>query len=210
MRSEIPIIQCPLDCLACFSEVFSGQYDHPALRKVLQQDAIYSPRILDIGANVGAFAIWAKDQWPHSVVSCYEPQESLFQPLSNNLSHLIGCEIFPVAIASAKVLPFYSGNTTRLCGSMMKMPRASFSNFEVPCLDARLLNASDIVKLDCEGSEGYICENLQFTPAYIAIEYHSEELRMRCEKALDGKMQMVECTQTAPGLGMIKFIRIRK
>jgi hypothetical protein len=34
-------------------------------------------RILDIGAGVGAFAIWAWSQWSRAWVDCYEPDPDL-------------------------------------------------------------------------------------------------------------------------------------
>ena len=34
--------------------------------------------ILDVGANVGSFALWATARWPGSVVTSYEPHPGTF------------------------------------------------------------------------------------------------------------------------------------
>lgn len=33
-------------------------------------------RILDLGANVGEFAVWARLRWPYAWVTCYEPDDA--------------------------------------------------------------------------------------------------------------------------------------
>jgi tRNA1(Val) A37 N6-methylase TrmN6 len=42
--------------------------------------------IVDIGANVGAFSIWASLRWPDSVVHGYEPHPQTFEILRRNLA----------------------------------------------------------------------------------------------------------------------------
>ena len=51
---------------------------------------IPSPVILDIGANIGAFALWAIGRWPGCRLHCYEPLPANFDMLRQNLAHLEG------------------------------------------------------------------------------------------------------------------------
>ena len=89
------------------------------------------------------------------------------------------------------------------------MPRAKVAGETVECCDPLLLDKADIVKIDCEGSEADIVENLQFTPAYMAIEYHSSDLLRRVMSAII-KLRM-ECVERSPEshLGIAKFVRVK-
>jgi len=48
-------------------DVLEGCYDIPFEHP--------HPVILDIGANIGAFAKWARGRWPNALIHCYEPEE---------------------------------------------------------------------------------------------------------------------------------------
>jgi len=43
--------------------------------------------VLDIGANVGAFARWAAKRWPTATVHCYEPQPMNYALLKMTVKH---------------------------------------------------------------------------------------------------------------------------
>jgi len=47
-------------------KVLAGEYAAPV-------DFQNPPRVLDIGANVGAFTLWANQTWPGAAVIGYEP-----------------------------------------------------------------------------------------------------------------------------------------
>lgn len=205
--NEIPVISCPLDCLPSFSEV--REYDSPHIDRVLREDAIYSPRILDIGANVGAFSVWAASRWPRSIIRCFEPNPSTFQYLIRNVGEKqVECVNSAVTIHDEGIL--WVGNDTALCSAMNKWERANQSSVEVNTAHPKLLPLADIVKIDCEGGEADILENLTFIPAFLALEWHSDDLRVRCENALRGKMSLVESKVSGPNYGLMKFVRVRK
>lgn len=204
MSAEIPIIQCPIDCIASFGEVFNGQYDHPGVDEVLRLNAVYKPWVLDIGSNVGAFTIWAKDRWPKAQIVSYEPQPEIFEFLNSNVRH-IDTRPIKVAIGNPSQGNVLAAGRNRLCSGLSNK---SEDGIKVQILPPEQLPPANIVKLDCEGSEAYILEHLKFVPEYLVLEYHSEELRLRCENAMAGKMTLVESTVTQPGLGMLKFLRL--
>ena len=57
-------------------------------------------RVLDIGANVGAFAIWARQQWPGCELDCYEPHPENAKLLRRNVHHLgDGVRVHEVAVS---------------------------------------------------------------------------------------------------------------
>lgn len=203
-----PIISCPLDCLPAFAEVM--EYDHPMIDKVLQQDAIYSPEILDIGANVGAFAVWASMRWPKNrIINSYEPNPKVFHFLEENtLAFNVNCHRKAVTPSDNSVMWF--GDDSNLCSSLTKWNRASLESVRVETVSPKAFDGSDIVKIDCEGGEADILENITFTPAYLVVEWHSDELRIRCENALRGKMTLIESKVSGDGFGLLKFIRVRK
>jgi hypothetical protein len=56
-------------------EVFSGEYGGYAGEDL---------RILAIGANMGAFSLWAAHRWPRSTIDAYEPNPGTFRLLEAN------------------------------------------------------------------------------------------------------------------------------
>jgi len=84
---------CPMDCLAGVGEVWSGQYALPAGSRVTG-----TPVILDIGANCGAFTLWAKLHWPGAPITAYEPQPDIFNYLAANVGSLPGVAIHCAAV----------------------------------------------------------------------------------------------------------------
>lgn len=215
MTDQQPIIQFPLDCIAGIAEVWNGQYGHPWAVERLRQEAVYSPRILDIGANCGAFALWAKREWPHSHIVCYEPQHEIANFCAANTKDAGHIHVFNMAVAKGQYIKLHRGNGTRLQTTCYPQPNTMVASEEVECVDPRLLDESDVVKIDCEGGEADIVENISFTPHYLVLEYHSHELKERCWNALKGRMELLP-NRTAPWedlnppVGMMKFLRIRK
>src|SRR5678816_1726198 len=71
-------IQCPPDFQVHAQKVFRGEYNVSYDRP--------NPVILDVGANIGTFAIWASYRWPGSTIHCYEPMPDNFAMLKNNVA----------------------------------------------------------------------------------------------------------------------------
>ena len=57
------------------ARVFEGEYE------VTMSPELVKPRILDIGANLGAFAIWASKRWPGASFICFEPHPTTYKLL---------------------------------------------------------------------------------------------------------------------------------
>src|SRR5260370_7862338 len=128
-----------------------------------------SPRlILDIGANIGAFALRAHNQWPNAWILCYEPMPPNLDQLKKNISPDYGI-VFPYAICGT------SGGREIYIGDMfvtsgfVKGPRQTSQKIAVQCMAAADLPAADLVKIDTEGSEVEILRGLNLTATSIII-----------------------------------------
>ena len=59
-------------------------------QEVAEYDLEMSPApstVLDIGANIGAFALRARTQWPKATIRCYEPVMENYRALVKNISN---------------------------------------------------------------------------------------------------------------------------
>jgi len=172
-------IECPPSMLAHIREIFGGEYDVPYSR--------YAPVILDIGANIGGFAIWASRRWPGSVVHCYEPVPSNFELLKKNLSHFDPSRFQAnnFAIGNPIRTTMYLGKNN--CGeaSFFDIGEQTTDAIDVATLDPQLLPGAQILKLDVEGSEIEILErHSSINYEVILVEYHGESARRRLDAIL--------------------------
>lgn len=206
-----------MDCLPSFAEVFSGDYWHPRCDEVLAEDGVTIPRILDIGGNVGAFCLWAKQKWPNAYIDSFEPNPSLEIFHKSNLTALENVRTFQAAVTNndADKVPFFDGLDTRLCGSVHSWERTEKLAKFVNNISASKIPFANIVKIDTEGSEADIVENLTFVPQYLVLEWHSNELRIRCAEYLLKTMVCIQDDMNGQDTrcksnGLLKFVRIEK
>ncbi len=88
-------------------EVLEGEYDAPYFGDGLT--------IVDVGANVGSFSLWADLRWPRSTIHAYEPNPSTFDMLVRNVGHLpnIRCEqvaVYTSEHATERLISRYAGD----------------------------------------------------------------------------------------------------
>jgi len=132
-------------------KVLRGEYDVPGLK------FHGPPVVLDIGANVGAFAIWALRRWPGAKLICYEPHPLNFEMLKQNVP---GAELHQIAIAPGSStngdLHLYDGKNN--CGeaSVTKGDEQADTYHVVPYIPPSLLPLCNVLKVDTEGCELYI------------------------------------------------------
>lgn len=203
-----PKFRCPKDMQWHLQKVFDGEYDIP-----LAGDAY---RIIDLGANCGAFAIWAAHRWPGSEIFCYEPIPDTFEYLRQNVAKLKGqaesIRIFEAAITGTG--PGYAQMSIGVnnCGeaSLHNMQVDSGVFVTVPTLPPSSLTLAHILKLDVEGSELGILEQLvgveQRTYWAILVEYHSPEIRLGIEQLLAPKYRLVKADVASPFRGTICYM----
>ncbi len=114
------------------------------------------PRILDVGANIGAFTVWAMQRWPGARITAYEPHPDNFKALVENarVDGGFGPVCLPVAV-SDRVGPvkLYKGRNGA-CHALTTDGRNQAAEYiVVGCQSANDLPPCDVLKLDVEGAE---------------------------------------------------------
>jgi FkbM family methyltransferase len=150
--------------------------------------------ILDIGANVGSFAIWASLRWPQSRIYAYEPQPATFEMLVRNVRHLpeISCEHAAVLPSERKLERLRSRYPGDGESGLVAYMSDTFANLpedqilSVPVLHPRRLPTADLIKLDVEGAEAKILENMNLDQvSLILLEYQNRQNRDRIVYSLN-------------------------
>lgn len=142
--------------------------------------------IIDIGANIGAFGIYAAKKYFNSLVYCYEPDKINFELLRKNLKfNKIENVLFynqAIGKSSGKVL-LYSQEGKNFGTANSSTVRQGSKSIQVECttleniIKDNQISECDLLKLDCEGAEYDIIFNTSpetFSKIKsISIEYHN-------------------------------------
>lgn len=165
--------------LHLFREIFIQQHYH-------FQASTPNPTIVDCGGNIGISVLYFKLCYPKATVKVFEPDADAFALLERNVEAfgLTGVEIFPLALA-AKDGPrdFYCDPTIGggLCHSLLAeriaSPNPIVRQVNAERLSKHLSKATDLLKLDLEGSEHEVLDELASSGSLAAvksliIEYH--------------------------------------
>lgn len=198
----------PWDCFCGVGEVWNGDY---ACSKIQMSG---HPVVVDIGANCGAFAMWAAWKWEASKVICYEPHPQIFQYLKNNLevfgrSHpQTQFEIHREAVGNPENCLLKTGHN-RLCSTLQNgQHTTSDLHTIVEVLHPNKIPPCDVLKIDAEGSEAIITFHLLEKPKYLVCEYHDQDQMRWVINNLSHKgMMLLECDCQTTETGMLKFVR---
>ena len=130
-------------------------------------------RILDVGANVGLFALAARSVYKSATIHCYEPNRRSSRFLINNTRSLnisvheeaVGAEDGAVTINDSAD----SNLATTTRSATGTVPQTSFSK-----AISRMGGCVDILKLDCEGAEWDLFEARECweNVRNLRMEYH--------------------------------------
>lgn len=147
---------------------------------------ISRPVVVDIGANVGLFALYAHLNLPNATIHCFEPSPTIANVLEKNLAAYGNITIHTMALSDRDEAGTLFLNTRKCGQSTIKTdPGGGSEGWEaepVNVLDAYSaltnlgLERIDILKIDTEGSEVEILRSI--TPMlddvkHIYLEYHS-------------------------------------
>jgi len=173
-------------------------------------------KIIDIGANVGAFARWASLRWPEAKIHCYEPHPFNFSLLKMTEKH------YGLPNLTLHEAGVYNKNDTATlfengfnCGewSLLKFDPNGKKEERVKLIDALDLPAFDFLKIDTEGVEPVILKRLadegRLKDALgVVLEYHSVEHIAVIIYLLQGAgLRLYHIAPHAVHRGVLRFIR---
>jgi FkbM family methyltransferase len=169
-------LRCPPAMEWHLAQVLKGEYESGYAGEHL--------KILDIGANAGAFSIWAAHRWPGCTIDSYEPDPGSFQILQANTRSypMIRCHNFAVYPSASERVAFissYGGDgeagVVEVVAEMLSQEAVGRRElFQVAALHPRDLPPADVVKIDAQGAEEKIIEHADFSAtSLLLIEYHS-------------------------------------
>lgn len=184
---------CPASMRPHADRVLKGEY---ALPSGYLLEGVKT--IIDIGANVGAFSMWAAKQWPGADVHAYEPSPDNVEWLRRNTKGM-KVHVSPYAIGStAETVTFFKGKNN--CGETSRHDlgeQDKSATFTCAVEPARDLPACDVLKVDTEGCELAILEDYLFCraelPAVVMLEWHRPSDRWNIGALLSSRVY--ECVR---------------
>jgi FkbM family methyltransferase len=174
--------------------------------------------IVDIGANVGLFALYMKGIRKDCDIFCFEPVQQTLDLLKRNIGDIIGIHAYPYALSNVDEMaqihlhPMNSGEN-----SLKAVENTHVGTIWVQVKDAAtVLNQIglcyiDILKIDTEGCEIEILTSLKAYLPYTGIvmaEYHSERDRRTIDGLLKGHV-LFDAKICTTQLGIVKYINAR-
>lgn len=168
--APIPLtLDCPEAMRPPIDYVFRGEYESHHDGSGLD--------ILDVGANVGSFAVWASLRWPGSRIRAFEPNPGTFEYLQRNTKDRPGITIsnaalYPGGAKRARFFSRYAGDgeagLASYAGDTFEA-NAEGSEFEVDVVDPTTLPSAEIVKLDIEGGEAAVLAHLDLSNTVLVL-----------------------------------------
>ena len=173
--------------------------------------------IVDVGANVGAFAIYGKMLGFNNVIHCFEPAPASVSLLRENLGSIPGIHIYPYGLSDhlgrtkMRLNPYSTGQNSIKFGDddselveiELRNARSIFDDLNVDHIH--------ILKIDTEGCEVEILEALRDRYRdidYIMVEYHSENDRRRLDALLESFV-LYGSRAIVPHCGLMKYVNPR-
>lgn len=157
--------------------------------------------ILDVGANVGSFALWATARWPGSRVTSYEPHPGTFDFLARNTAGrvditTVNAALFPGGLTSATFMSRFAGDgesgLAAYAGDTF-VEGAQAESYEVAVVDPTTLPSADIVKIDIEGGEGDVLDALDLSrTSLVLLEYQNRKNRDQLMRRLADGFETID------------------
>ena len=129
--------------------------------------------IVDIGANQGLFAIAARQHFAGASITCYEPNQILESVLSHN-AHVLHAEVYYEAVSLADCRLNLNFGKSDLHTQTEHSEKGNITGTSFSRLIQRAGGHIDIVKMDCEGAEWELFEDINSWKRVksVTMEYH--------------------------------------
>jgi FkbM family methyltransferase len=163
--------------IGIFSEVFIvGEYEVPPAVADRLAALGRPPRVLDLGGNIGLFAVSCRERWPDAHVVSVVPDPKNLALLDRTASATEGIEVVRAcAGCNDGSVRFVGGKFGESHVAGAESPEETI---EVPCVDIfPMAQLADLVKMDIEGSEWEILADrrLASLPASVLVmEWHDQ------------------------------------
>lgn len=153
--------------------------------------------IVDIGANVGATALFFHSHYPDAEIHCFEPSRLCHDCLAGNTAAFPGIHAHHLGLYDRDCeTVLYEGHGQPAQNSVVLSPATEEHGETIrlaaagPALDALGIGAISILKLDTEGCEVPILESLGpriDAMDMIYVEYHNEDDRRAIDRMLESR-----------------------
>lgn len=160
------------DVFTLYETHAAGSYEPPAPAAAALAALGRPPRVLDLGANIGLFALAALARWPGATVTSFEPDPGNLAILRRNADANVDAdwEVVPAAASTADgALRFMTGH--------FAVSRAGAGDALVAARDVMPFVARcDLLKIDIEGGEWPILADPRFracSAAVVVMEFHA-------------------------------------
>jgi FkbM family methyltransferase len=142
--------------------------------------------IIDVGANVGFFSVWAGACFPEATIHSYEPSMAIQEILRTNVDQ-VGATVYAEGVAETDGRGvFHQANASR----MSQCQLSSEGSVPITSLQSALKRIGghvDLLKLDCEGAEWSILQDVEAlrNVRQVRMEYHLMDGRFTVEDLVE-------------------------
>jgi FkbM family methyltransferase len=158
--------------------------------------------VLDIGANIGAFSLWAAHRWPGCTINAYEPNPATFALLerSTRSYQMIRCHNAAVYPSGNPDEAFFfrgvgdgqAGLVEELAGTFGSEAIGKGEQIRVPVLHPGELPRADVIKIDVEGAEAAIITHAELSgTSLILLEFQHRRHLKTIKAHLTGEFDVV-------------------
>ena len=170
-----------------------------------------SPKtVLDIGANIGLFSLWARYCFPAATIHAYEPNPRITPFISQNLAP-VDVTFFAEGIGSQSGFASGIDQSESRLGQFTVGATAGIKVISLQEAVDRLGGNIDLLKLDCEGAEWEIFRDPQpfANIKSVRMEYHltGDRTITDVKQIVEGLDYVIDRLEENTGFGIIWFSR---
>jgi FkbM family methyltransferase len=158
------------------TEIFyTGHYEVPDHVGVLLERLGRPPTVLDLGANIGLFGVWALERFPGSRVTAFEPDPTNAEVARLCIDASGMSDTWRLVEAAATA---HDGRVPFVVGEFSRSRIEREGGAEVDAVDVfPYLEQADLAKIDIEGGEWAILDDPRFQGldlTALVLEYHPD------------------------------------